>query len=86
MQKVTMYTSSYCPYCVMAKTLLRQKGVKEVEEVRIDTDAQMYKQMMEKTGLRSVPQIFIGETHVGGFDKLNALHRAGKLEALLNGE
>lgn len=86
MQKVTMYTSSYCPYCVMAKRLLAQYGVTEVEEVRVDTDAQRYAHMQEVTGLRSVPQIFIGDTHVGGFDSLNALNRAGQLASLLNGE
>ena len=86
MQKVTMYTSAYCPYCVMAKRLLSQYGVNEVQEVRVDQHPDKYAHMQQITGLRSVPQIFIGETHVGGFDSLNALNRAGQLEALLNAE
>lgn len=86
MQKVTMYTTAHCPFCVMAKNLLKQKGVNEIEEIRIDTDPNMRQHMMEITGLRTVPQIFIGETHVGGFDDLNALNRAAKLDPLLAGE
>lgn len=86
MQKVTMYTTASCPFCVMAKNLLKQKGITEVEEIRVDTDPSMRQHMMDITGLRTVPQIFIGETHVGGFDDLNALNRAEKLDALLNGD
>ena len=86
MQKVTMYTTDHCPFCVMAKNLLKQKGVNEVEEIRVDTDAKMRAHMMDITGRRTVPQIFIGDTHVGGFDDLNALNRDEKLDPLLNGE
>ena len=86
MQKVIMYTTAQCPFCTMAKNLLKQKGVNEVEEIRIDTDPKMRDYMMDITGRRTVPQIFIGDTHVGGFDDLNALNRAAKLDPLLAGE
>lgn len=82
---VLMYSTGVCPYCVMAERLLQSKGVAEIEKVRIDLDAQQRTAMMEKTGRRTVPQIYIGDTHVGGFDELSALDRAGKLDALLNG-
>jgi glutaredoxin 3 len=80
---ITMYTTGVCPYCQMAKTLLKQKGITEINEIRIDTDPQVREQMMQRTGRRTVPQIYIGETHVGGFDDLNALNQAGKLGPLL---
>ena len=82
---VLMYSTGVCPYCVMAERLLKTKGVDEIEKVRIDLDPVQRSQMMEKTGRRTVPQIYIGETHVGGFDDLSALDRAGKLEPLLRG-
>lgn len=82
---VLMYSTGVCPYCVMAERLLKAKGVDEIEKVRIDLDPEQRAQMMEKTGRRTVPQIYIGDTHVGGFDDLSALDRAGKLEPLLRG-
>lgn len=83
---VTMYTTAVCPYCVMAERLLQSKGVDSIEKIRIDADPQQRADMMEKTGRRTVPQIYIGDTHVGGFDDLSALERAGKLEPMLRGE
>ncbi|WP_367424467.1 glutaredoxin 3 [Snodgrassella alvi] len=85
MQPITMYTTGVCPYCQMAKALLKQKGVTDINEIQIDTDAQIREQMMQRTGRRTVPQIYIGDVHVGGFDDLNALNQAGKLDALLAG-
>lgn len=82
---VLMYSSGVCPYCTMAERLLKSKGVAEIEKIRIDLDPQQRTQMMEKTGRRTVPQIYIGDTHVGGFDDLSALDRAGKLDPLLQG-
>ena len=82
---VTMYSTGVCPYCVMAERLLKAKGVEEIEKIRIDLDPEQRATMMERTGRRTVPQIYIGSTHVGGFDDLNALERGGKLDALLNG-
>ena len=82
---VLMYSTGVCPYCVMAERLLKAKGVDEIEKVRIDLDPEQRAQMMTKTGRRTVPQIYIGDTHVGGFDDLSALDRAGKLEPLLRG-
>jgi len=79
-----MYTTAVCPYCQMAERLLRSKGV-EVEKVRVDLEPARRVEMMEKTGRRTVPQIYVGETHVGGYDDLAALDRAGKLDPLLNG-
>lgn len=84
MQSVLMYTTRICPYCQMAKRLLSRKGVAP-EEVRIDEFPEIREAMMSRTGRRTVPQIFIGETHVGGFDELAALEREGKLDALLAG-
>ncbi len=85
MQAITMYTTGVCPYCQMAKALLKQKGVTAINEIRIDTNPQAREQMMQRTGRRTVPQIYIGEVHVGGFDDLNALNQAGKLDPLLAG-
>ena len=82
---VLMYSSGVCPYCTMAERLLKNKGVDEIEKIRIDLDPQQRMAMMEKTGRRTVPQIYIGDTHVGGFDDLSALDKLGKLDALLNG-
>ena len=81
---VTMYSTAVCPYCVMAERLLKAKGVESIEKIRVDLDPAVREAMMTKTGRRTVPQIYIGETHVGGFDDLSALDRAGKLDALLN--
>lgn len=82
--RVVMYTTAVCPYCMMAERLLTSKGV-EIEKVRVDLDPQQRELMMQKTGRRTVPQIYIGTTHVGGFDDLNALDRAGGLDPLLQG-
>lgn len=78
-----MYTTAMCPYCQMAERLLRAKGV-DVEKVRVDLEPARRVEMMEKTGRRTVPQIYVGDTHVGGYDELAALDRAGKLDPLLN--
>lgn len=83
MAKVTMYSTGVCPYCQMAERLLTTKGVAAIEKIRIDLDPQRRSEMMEKTGRRTVPQIYIGDTHVGGYDDLAALERAGKLDELL---
>lgn len=80
--KALMYTTAVCPYCVMAERLLVSKGV-AIEKVRIDLDPARRDEMMEKTGRRTVPQIYVGDTHVGGYDDLAALDRAGKLDPLL---
>ncbi|HRE14835.1 MAG TPA: glutaredoxin 3 [Usitatibacteraceae bacterium] len=83
MPRVVMYSTGVCPYCQMAERLLRAKGVAEIEKVRIDLDPARRDEMMARTGRRTVPQIYIGETHVGGFDDLSALDRAGGLDPLL---
>lgn len=80
---VVMYSTAVCPYCVMAERLLKSRGVENIEKIRVDLDPAIRENMMQKTGRRTVPQIYIGETHVGGFDDLSALDRAGKLEPLL---
>ena len=85
MNAVRMYTTQVCPYCVRAKALLKQRGVEQIDEVRIDLDPQQRDQMIERTGRRTVPQIFIGDTHVGGCDDLMALDRSGGLAPLLAG-
>ena len=84
MAKVKMYCTAVCPYCVMAERLLKSKGVTEIEKIRIDLDPAKRAEMMEKTGRRTVPQIYIMDYHVGGYDDLAALDRAGKLNELLN--
>jgi glutaredoxin 3 len=84
MQSVKMYTTAVCPYCIQAKQLLKAKGVEQIEEIRIDTDPDQRMKMMEITGRRTVPQIFIGQTHVGGCDDLVALDKQGGLLPLLN--
>ena len=84
MNAVRMYTTQVCPYCVRAKSLLKQRGVSQIDEVRIDLDPQQRDQMIELTGRRTVPQIFIGSTHVGGCDELMALDRSGGLAPLLS--
>ena len=80
-----MYTSSHCPYCVQAERLLTYKGVTDVEMVRVDLNPERRAEMMHRTGRRSVPQIYIGERHVGGYRELAALERAGELDSLLAG-
>jgi len=83
MAKVTMYSTAVCPYCVRAEMLLKQRGVEDIEKIRIDLDPAQRSAMMERTGRRTVPQIYIGDTHVGGYDDLAALDRAGGLKPLL---
>ncbi len=83
MPKVTMYATGFCPFCVMAERLLRAKGVADIEKVRVDLDPARREEMMSRTGRRTVPQIYIGERHVGGFDDLSALDRQGGLDPLL---
>ncbi|WP_408595874.1 glutaredoxin 3 [Limnohabitans sp.] len=83
MQAVKMYTTAVCPYCVRAKQILQAKGVAHIEEVRVDTNPDERMRMMDLTGRRTVPQIFIGETHVGGCDDLIALDSQGGLVPLL---
>jgi len=78
-----MYSTQVCPYCVMAERLLTSKGVAITEKILVDKDPTLRDEMIAKTGRRTVPQIFINETHVGGFDDLSALDRAGKLDPLL---
>ena len=83
MAKVIMYTTGFCPYCKMAENLLRAKGVENIEKIRIDLEPKLRMEMMDKTGRRTVPQIYIGEKHVGGYDDLTQLDREGELSALL---
>ncbi|MFN4883062.1 MAG: glutaredoxin 3 [Burkholderiales bacterium] len=85
MAKVVMYSTAVCPYCQRAEMLLKQRGVTEIEKIRIDLDPAQRDAMMQKTGRRTVPQIYIGERHVGGFDDLAALDRQGALAPLLVG-
>lgn len=85
MPTVTMYSTATCPYCIRAKQLLRQRGVEQIEEVRVDLDQGARVRMMEITGRRTVPQIFIGPHHVGGCDDLVALDQRGGLLPLLSG-
>ena len=85
MQNVKMYTTAVCPYCVQAKRILKSKGVELIEEIRIDTNPAERSAMMERTGRRTVPQIFIGDTHVGGCDDLMDLDSRGGLMPLLHG-
>ena len=83
MSKVVMYSTAVCPFCVRAEQLLTRKGVTDIEKVRVDVQPDRREEMMQKTGRRTVPQIYIGETHVGGCDELYDLERQGKLDALL---
>lgn len=83
MARVLMYTSGFCPYCSQAERLLTSKVVTDIEKVRIDIDPDRRSEMMERTGRRTVPQIYIGDYHVGGCDDLHALDREGKLDPLL---
>lgn len=82
---VLMYTTAVCPFCIRAKQLLKARGVEQIEEVRVDLDPERRDEMMQKTQRRTVPQIFIGATHVGGCDDLYALDAAGGLKPLLEG-
>jgi glutaredoxin 3 len=84
MQAVKMYTTAVCPFCIRAKQILKSKGVSAIEEIRIDLDAAARDHMMQTTGRRTVPQIYIGSTHVGGCDDLVALDQSGGLMPLLN--
>lgn len=86
MAKVRMYATGLCPFCQMAERLLRVKGVAAIDKIRVDLAPERRVEMMEKTGRRTVPQIYIGETHVGGYDELAALEYAGRLDELLRGE
>lgn len=81
-----MYSTGVCPFCQMAERLLRSKGVAAIEKIRVDLEPERRVEMMEKTGRRTVPQIYIGETHVGGFEDLAALDHAGRLDGMLRGE
>jgi len=83
MTKVVMYSTAFCPYCVMAERMLRARGVTEIEKIRVDLDPARRAEMIEKTGRRTVPQIFIGGTHVGGYDDLAQLDRSNGLMKLL---
>jgi glutaredoxin 3 len=85
MQPVKMYTTAVCPFCIRAKQILKARGVETIDEVRVDANPQERMKMMEITGRRTVPQIFIGDTHVGGCDELMALDSRGGLMPLLNG-
>ena len=82
MAAVSMYSTGMCPFCVMAERLLVSKGV-DINKIRVDLEPARRKEMMERTGRRTVPQIYIGETHVGGYDDLAALDQAGKLDEML---
>lgn len=84
MPKITMYSTGVCPFCVRAEQLLQRKGMKDIEKIRVDLDPQRRVEMMKRTGRRTVPQIYIGDVHVGGFDDLAALDHAGKLDSLLD--
>jgi len=81
-----MYITAYCPYCNMAERLLQARGVRDIDKIWVDLDPALRAEMMKRTRRRTVPQIYIGETHVGGYDDLSALDRAGRLDALLRGE
>lgn len=83
MAHVVMYCTAVCPYCVRAEALLRRKGVSEIEKIRIDLEPQRSEEMIARTGRRTVPQIFVGDTHVGGCDDLHDLDRRGGLDPLL---
>ena len=83
MAVVKMYSTGVCPFCIMAERLLNSKGVPEVTKIRVDLEPARRAEMMERTGRRTVPQIYIDETHIGGYDDLAALDQAGKLDAML---
>ena len=81
--RILMYSTGFCPYCQRAEALLKARGVAEIEKVRVDLEPARLDEMVNRTGRRTVPQIFVGETHVGGFDELSALDREGRLSPLL---
>jgi glutaredoxin 3 len=83
MAKVMMYATGVCPFCLMAERLLRAKGVAAIEKVRVDLEPARREEMVQRTGRRTVPQIYVGDRHVGGYDDLAALDRAGGLDPLL---
>ena len=83
MKSIKMYTSAYCTYSANAERLLSKKGVRHIEKIRVDEDSSILEEMIEKTGRRTVPQIYIGDYHVGGFDDLRALDLKGELDPLL---
>ena len=85
MPRISMYCTAICPYCVRAEQLLHKRGVTDIEKIRVDLEPERRIEMMHKTGRRTVPQIYIGDTHVGGFDELAALDREGRLDPLLRG-
>ncbi|HVY06688.1 MAG TPA: glutaredoxin 3 [Burkholderiales bacterium] len=86
MSNISMYCTAVCPYCVAAERLLKSKGIAEIEKIRVDLQPERRREMMDRTGRRTVPQIYIGETHVGGFDDLAALDAAGGLDPLLRAQ
>jgi glutaredoxin 3 len=86
MPVVTMYSTAVCPYCVQAERLLKAKGVAEITKLRVDLEPGLREAMMQRTGRRTVPQIYIGDVHVGGYDDLVALERSGRLDPLLAGQ
>lgn len=86
MPRIRMYCTAWCPYCIAAERLLSAKGVVDIEKIRLDLDPARRTEMMQRSGRRTVPQIYIGDFHVGGFEDLSALDRAGKLEPMLGGE
>ncbi len=83
MAKIRMYSTAVCPFCLRAERLLNSKGVTDIEKIRVDLDPRQREAMVNKTGRRTVPQIYIGDTYVGGFEELAALEHAGKLDSLL---
>ena len=83
MARIRMYATGVCPFCVRAEILLKSKGVTEIVKIRVDLDPRQREEMMQRTGRRTVPQIYIGDTHVGGFEELAALEHAGMLDPLL---
>lgn len=83
MAKIVMYTTASCPYCMSAERLLINRGVQEINKIRVDLQPELRMEMMEKTGRRTVPQIYIDERHIGGFEELRALDLAGELAPLL---
>lgn len=86
MARITMYTGPYCPYCNMAKQFFKQQGIDDIDEIRVDQYPGAMAEMQARSGRRTIPQIFIGQTHVGGFTDLYALHQRGGLEPLLRAE
>jgi glutaredoxin 3 len=84
--RVMMYSTASCPFCIQAERLLTRKGITDIEKIRVDLEPARRMEMMQKTGRRTVPQIYIGELHIGGFEELVALDRAGQLDPLLAGQ